>query len=175
MRSKKDHNLRHLAAASLLAALTCLATLIVITYSPTGGYVHLGDCFVLIAGFVLGPLWGGVAAGLGAALTDFILGYAQYVPATFLIKWAVAAVVAALFRLLSKPLKSHIVRYATAAVVGECIMVAGYFLYELMLYGIGGAVAGIVPNFVQAASGVVAATLLMIPISRISYIKRFFD
>ena len=70
MKNKTQYHLKKLTLSALFAALTCVSTLIVITYSPSGGYIHFGDCFVLLSGFMLGPLWGGVAAGIGAALTD---------------------------------------------------------------------------------------------------------
>ena len=174
MKTKNPHQLKRLTVSALLAALTCLGTLAVLNYSPAGGYIHLGDCFVLVAGFLMGPLWGGLAAGLGAALTDLILGYAAYIPATFFIKWGVAAVAALMMRVLRNGGKFDVVKYAAAAIVGECVMVGGYFAYELLLYGMGGALAGVVPNLIQAASGIVAATLLIIPITKIKYLRNFW-
>ena len=56
---------RKLVYAALFAALTCVMTMIVkIPVPATGGYVNLGDCVVLLAGWVLGPMYGGAAAGL---------------------------------------------------------------------------------------------------------------
>ena len=175
MNAKNVHNLKRLTVSSLLAALTCLGNLVVLKYTPAGGYIHLGDCFVLLSGFLMGPLWGGLAAGLGAALTDLILGYAVYVPATFLIKWGVAALASVLMRLLmSKSSRAAMAKYALSGAVGECVMVGGYFVYELMLYGFAGAVPNILMNAVQAASGVIAATLLIIPITKIKYLRNFW-
>lgn len=176
MNGKKKFNLKKLTMSALLAALTCVATLIVLTYSPAGGYIHFGDCFVLLSGFLLGPLWGGVAAGLGSALTDLFLGYATYIPATFIIKWGVAALASVLMKvLIAKSDRGATVKRIVSAVVGECIMVVGYFGYECLLYGFEGALANIVPNVIQASSGVFFASLFMIPMTKIGYIKRFFE
>ncbi len=173
---KKRLDLKKLTSSALFAALTCVSTLIVLTYSPAGGYIHFGDCFVLLSGFLLGPLWGGVAAGLGSALTDLFLGYATYIPATFLIKWGVAALAAGLMRLMTrKSQRFSIAKCALAAVVGECIMVGGYFAYECILYGFAGAFPNILMNVIQATSGIVFASLFMIPMTKIGYIKRFFE
>ncbi len=176
MKNKTQLNLKKLTVSALFAALTCVSTLIVLTYSPAGGYIHFGDCFVLLSGFLLGPLWGGVAAGLGSALTDLFLGYATYIPATFIIKWGVAALAASLMRLMTR---SHpgaaVAKRAISAVAGECIMIGGYFAYECMLYGFEGSLANIVPNVIQASSGVIFASLFMIPMTKIGYIKRFFE
>ena len=72
---------RKLVYAALFAALTCVMTMIVkIPVPATGGYVNLGDCVVLLAGWVLGPMYGGAAAGLGSMLADLVSGYPLYAP-----------------------------------------------------------------------------------------------
>ena len=175
MKASNVNHIKKLTVASLLAALTCAATLLVITYSPAGGYIHLGDCFVLLSGFLMGPLWGGVAAGLGSALTDLMLGYASYIPATFLVKWGTAAVAAVLMRLMTrKSARFSIAKRALSAAAGECVMVCGYFAYECVIYGFAGAFPNVLLNLIQGASGVVAATLLIIPITKIKYLRNFW-
>ena len=49
------------------------------------GYIHAGDALVLLAAYVLGPLWGSLAAALGSSLADLMAGYVQYFPGTFVI------------------------------------------------------------------------------------------
>ena len=44
-----------------MAALVYVATSIIQIPSPVNGYVNLGDCFVLLSGWLLGP-WYGAAA-----------------------------------------------------------------------------------------------------------------
>ena len=77
---------RTLITAALFAALTCVGTMIIKIPTPTMGYIHPGDGFVLLSGLLLGPIWGTLAAGIGSALSDLIGGYFVYVPATFIIK-----------------------------------------------------------------------------------------
>ena len=85
--------------AALFAALTCVMTMIVkIPVPATGGYVNLGDCVVLLAGWVLGPMYGGAAAGLGSMLADLVSGYPLYAPGTFVIKACMAVCAWAVFR-----------------------------------------------------------------------------
>ena len=58
----KNKTLR-LVMAALLAAMTCVATMVIkIPITATGGYINLGDCIVLLSGILLGPLYGGLAA-----------------------------------------------------------------------------------------------------------------
>lgn len=55
--------------------------------------IHLGNVFCLLAGFVMGPVGGGLASGIGAALYD--LTYPAYIasaPFTFLFKFMLAFV-----------------------------------------------------------------------------------
>lgn len=44
-----DKKIRKLVLAALLAALVCVATMVVQIPSPMQGYVNLGDCFVLLS------------------------------------------------------------------------------------------------------------------------------
>lgn len=53
-----NQNIKKLVTAALLAAMTCVATMIIKIPTPTFGYIHPGDGFVLLCGVVLGPLPG---------------------------------------------------------------------------------------------------------------------
>ena len=170
--------IRTLVLAALFAALTCVATMVIPFPSPMNGYVNLGDCFVLLAGWVLGPLYGSLAAGIGSALADMFTGYMHYAPGTFLIKavmaliaWAVAKALIARFggkRTLCKGI---------SAVLAELFMVVGYYLYAGLLLGKGlgalGAAASIPGNLVQGAVGAVVAVLLSHIIYRYHLLRKF--
>lgn len=55
--------------------------------------IHLGNIFCLLAGFVLGPVGGGLAAGVGSALYDMTNpAYIASAPFTFAFKFLLAAV-----------------------------------------------------------------------------------
>ena len=47
-----------LCTAAMFAALICVATMLIQIPSPLNGYVNFGDCFILVAAWVLGPVWG---------------------------------------------------------------------------------------------------------------------
>ena len=61
-----NQNIKKLVTAALLAAMTCVATMIIKIPTPTFGYIHPGDGFVLLCGVVLGSLPGALAAGIGS-------------------------------------------------------------------------------------------------------------
>ena len=153
-----DKKIRTMVTAAVLAALSCVATMVVQIPSPMNGYVNLGDCFVLLSGWLLGPWWGGAAAGIGSMLTDLFAGYTSYAPGTFLIKGLDALVASLIFRAMGRTSAAAVV----SGVVGELIMVGGYFVYEALplQYGIGAAV-GIPGNLVQGAVGLVIGFLLL--------------
>ena len=71
-----------LVIAALMASMACVATMVIkIPIPATGGYINLGDSIVLLSGVVLGPLYGGLAAGivlhLPICLADMLLLHRQ--------------------------------------------------------------------------------------------------
>ena len=110
--------------AAMLAALTCIATMIIKIPSPLKGYLNLGDCVVLLSGWLLSPLYGFLAAGLGSGLADLISGYGVYVPATFIIKGVMAIAAYFGFRFLQNKV-TNISARIVSGIVAELIMVAG--------------------------------------------------
>ncbi len=147
-----NHNkLMRMVQTGLLTALVCAATMVIRIPTPNGGYVNMGDALVLLSGWVLGPVYGFFAAGVGSALADLLWGYGAYVPGTLLIKGCMGLVAAWTLR------KSLLL----GAVIGEVIMVGGYFLYESTLLGYGAAAAASIPgNAMQGAVGLVLGLLL---------------
>ena len=144
--------------SALLAALVFTATMVIHIPSPTGGYVNLGDCFVLLSGWLLGPWYGAAAAGIGAMLTDLLSGYTYYAPATLIIKALVALVAALVWRAMGHKRGALII----SGIVGELIMVAGYFGFAALLlnYGLGAALS-IPGDLIQGATGIVIGIVLM--------------
>ncbi len=138
--------------SALLASLVCVATMVIKIPSPLSGYINLGDGVVLLCGWFLGPVYGFLAAAVGSALADLFYGYMVYVPATFVIKGAVALIAC----VLSKKTKKVI-----GAIAAEVVMVAGYYVFEGFLYGFGASLVNIVPNIVQATAGIIVGLLLI--------------
>ena len=129
-----DKKVRKLVVSALMAALTYVATMVIRIPSPMDGYVNLGDCFVLLS------------------------GYGYYAPGTFVIKGLDALVAALIFKAMGRTSVAAIV----SGLVGEIIMVVGYFGYAALLLGKGiGAAASIPGNLVQAAMGLVIGFVLL--------------
>ena len=145
---------------SLLAALTCVATMIIKIPSPLNGYINLGDCVVLAAGWMLSPIYAFFSAGIGSALADLLSGYATYAPATFVIKGLMALVAFYGFKLLHNKL-GKITAQIIAGFIAEIIMILGYFVFEGFLYGFAPSVVNIPANAVQGVAGLIAGILLV--------------
>lgn len=145
--------------AALIASLTCVATMLVKIPSPLKGYLNLGDCVVLVSGWVLSPLYGFLAAGIGSALADVFSGYIIYAPATFVIKGLMALAAYLIFKALNtiKVTYSRVI----GGIIAEIIMVLGYFLFEGALYSFSASVVNIPANAIQGVAGLILGIVLV--------------
>ena len=146
-----------------MAALVCAATMIIKIPSPLKGYVNLGDCMVLLAGWMLPPAYGFAAAGLGSALADLLSGYVTYAPATFLIKGVMALIAFACLKPAGKGPRRRMGRLPAQIIGGllaELVMILGYFVFEGILYGFGPSLVNIPANAVQGVAGIIIGVLL---------------
>lgn len=158
--------------SSLLAALVCVATMIIKIPSPLEGYINLGDCIILLSAFLLPKGYGFLAAGIGSALADVFSGYVAYAPATFVIKGAMAIVFSAGVDLFSKKLKKLPSRILSG-VLAEITMILGYFLFEGFLYGFVPSLVNIPANGVQGIAGVLIGIPLIHVFEKQNLIKLF--
>ena len=157
----QNNRMNKLTLAAMFTALTTVATMMIQIPAPNG-YVNLGDAVAILAGLTLGPVYGFVAGGLGAALADLLLGWPMYAPGTFVIKGMVA-VIAALILLVYYKLKKEpsISRLLVCTIPAEVFMALGYFAYEMLILKYGaGAAAAIPANLMQGLVGVAASTVL---------------
>lgn len=162
--------LKELIYVALLTSLVCVSTMVIKIPSPLNGYVNLGDCMVLIAGWCLSPVYGFLSAGLGSALADLFSGYALYAPATFLIKGLMALVAFGTYKLLHKKigkLPSQII----GGVLAEALMILGYFVFEGFLYGFGPSAVNILPNAIQGIAGVTIGIVLLKALEKLKLLK----
>ena len=146
---------------ALFAAMTCVATLSLHIPTPgTGGYIHPGDALVVLSGILLGPIYGGLAAGLGSCLSDLLSGYMIYVPITFIVKAVIAIVCYFVYHKLLAKVSSVIVKGIITGCFSTFLVAAGYCFFEYFIYG-AGAFASIPANLIQGVSGLVISTLLL--------------
>ena len=169
-------DVKSLVFAAVFAALCCVSTMIIIVPLPNG-YVNAGDVLVLLAGWCLGPFFGGLAAGVGCAIADLASGYVIYAPVTFVIKFIVAVsafFVARLFKKIIKIDSLDFISRAISAIIAELFMVLGYFIYESVLYGIAGGSLALVGNTLQGVFCALGGILLISIIYRVKYFNDIF-
>ncbi len=159
---KQSFSTKKMVLTALFTALTCVATLLIQIQMPaTQGYVNIGDCFVLLGAWVLGPWFGAFAGGAGSALADLLAGYPHYIPGTLVIKALMAVIAALICRTLGKK-HAYLAQIAGGA-AAEIWMVLGYFAYAWTILGKGVAAATSIPgNLLQGGIGLVAALALSI-------------
>ena len=128
-------NVGKIVITALFAALACVATMIIkVPTVGTNGYVNIGDTIVLLSAWMIGGVYGALAAGIGSALAYLVF--------------------VTIKKANTKDSKGmNVVAYIVSGVVAEVIMVLGYFLYESTLLGYGlGAVPSIGSNSIQGVT-----------------------
>ena len=163
MMTNNRTQLLKLTTTAVMIALTCVLTMVVRIPSPTKGYINLGDCAVLISGWLLGPVYGPVAGGVGSALADLLSGYPIYIPGTLIIKAGMAFIISLVPAKLGKSGNHPGVGFIVGAVIAELVMVLGYYLYAAAIVGKGflPALTGIPGNLVQGVAGAAGSFFLM--------------
>ena len=155
---KSTTTVRTIALVGIMAAATCVFTLLVrIPMAPTRGYIHLGDVAANFAALAFGPWLGLAVAGGGTALADLLGGYPHWAPLTFLIHGLQGFVVGYI---------AHFSRHRVGpmlagAILGELIVIAGYFLAEWPLYGLTPALAELPGNTIQGLVGLLGLPLFL--------------
>lgn len=168
-----NSNTKKTVLAALMAAITAIVGRIVVIPLPGNGFLNISDAVVCLCGVVLGPVWGGIAAGLGGLLTDLLAGFAVYAPASFAIKFLMGVICSvAASKTASKSSKKQFVFGLLFGILSEIIMVGGYFLFELVLYGFQAAVVDITGNAVQGAVSVIAFMLISEILKKINIKRR---
>lgn len=171
-RKEATEKTRRLVMTALFAALTTVATAAVAIPLPASGYGNLGDAVVLLGGYLLGGAAGAAAGGIGAALADVLLGAALYAPATLVIKALMAALAAALYRGLRRGSGALL----AAGIAAECLMAAGYWVYEglFVVRSFAGAAVNLPGNLIQGAFAVPVSAALALALKRIPLVRREF-
>ena len=151
---------------AMMAAMVYVVTLF--RFPLLGSKVHFANAVCLLSGILLGPLQGGLAAGIGSALYDAVAGYDLVnVLITLVSKFAMAWVCGLVLHGGRKP--HRLDRTALACVLGALTYVLLYmlktFIYQRFVYGFpmdavwATVVSKLIPSLINAAVAVIAAPL----------------
>ncbi len=153
-RTSSRSNLRLIALCGIFAALVFIGTELKI---PTAiGYMNLGDGVILIASYFLGPA-AFFPAAIGSALGDLIAGYPVYIAPTFVIKGLMGLTAAIIMAKSHGKQAAGFILRLLAGIAAELIMVGGYFVFEMLMYGQEAAAGSVVFNLIQAGVAIVIA------------------
>ena len=141
---KKNMTTKKIVLTGLLAALTCVGSALRITLpldiAGTTSF-HLGNILCALSGILLGPWFGGLAAGLGSAIYDmFNPLYISECWMTFLMKFAYGMAAGLLIR-CGKADNWGYVRAVLATVAGAAAyavlyLAKSYFYSGLLIHGL---------------------------------------
>ena len=165
---KQRWNVLTVVFVGALAAMVYVVTLF--RFPLLGSKVHFANAVCLLAGMLLGPVPGGLAAGLGSALYDMFGGGYGLVDTliTFVSKFAMAFVCALIMH-KDGARKFKLDRTVVSAVVGALTYVVLYmlktYIYNRFVYGypidaVGATMLSkLVPSLINAGAAIVAAPI----------------
>jgi uncharacterized membrane protein len=149
-----------IAMGAVMAALVCITTMLIrIPIPATEGYFNIGYAMIMVAALTGGPVVGAFAGGIGSSLADLLGGWYIWVIPTLIIKGTEGFLSGWILRRGQQNIQ-HVV---LAWIVGGCVMVFGYFLVQVYLYGFSAALVELPFNFVQMAVGGIVG----IPVSQV--------
>nr|WP_314999830.1 ECF transporter S component [uncultured Oribacterium sp.] len=149
-----------IAITAVLIALSTLLTMFTkIPVPGIRGYFNVGDAVIMLAALLLGRKEGTLVGAIGPALADLLLGYAVFVPITFLVKGIEGFLVATIYG-KKKSFSSALL----ATIIGGVIIVVGYFVAESFVF------AGILTNTIQAVMSVLISMLLYTALRKIPFV-----
>lgn len=171
-----NNKTRNLVLAGCIAALVTVGTMLIQIPTGIGGYIHMGDSMVYLAGCLLGPVIGGMAAGIGSLMADIMSGYAIYAIPTFLIKFLDAFLIGTIYYKFNKKdsaLTQKMLVYLFGITLGTAVMASGYFLYEAVLYGVEAALPMVAANLFQGVVGGAIGFPLLVAIEKTNAVKTY--
>lgn len=141
---KKNMTTKKIVLTGLLAALTCVGSALRITLpldiAGTTSF-HLGNILCALSGILLGPWWGGMAAGLGSAIYDmFNPLYISECWMTFLMKFAYGMAAGLVIRCGKADnwgyVRAMLATVAGAAAYAVLYLAKSYFYSGLLIHGL---------------------------------------
>lgn len=147
----KQVEARTVAVTAMMIALVTVFTLAIrVPVAPTRGYINFSDVAIYFSAFTFGPWVGFLAGGIGTGLADAIAGYPQWTLISFVVHGLEGFLAGWIFR---RALRGAPAGMTAGWAVGTIVMVLGYFLAEVALYGVGPALIEAPGNLLQNVAG----------------------
>ncbi len=129
----------NVALTGLMGALVLVGTYLNVPIPVLGDktMIGLGNVFCILSGLLLGPVYGGAAAGIGSFIFDLIGGWASSAPFTLVFKFIMAFVCGTIAWGGDKSKKklSRLILAAVAGSLSYCVLYLGYSYVKELLIG----------------------------------------
>lgn len=149
-------NIKAFTRIAMLAAIACILTMFPQIKTVAGGYVHFGDSIIYITAALLGPIPAAIVGSLGHSLADLLSGSPIFILPTFIIKGFLGYAAGKVLynRITAKPL-------ALTAAIAFFIVVGGYFLTEIIIFGIDIAMVSLISSPIQWIMSIISTSILL--------------
>lgn len=139
LNANRQNTTVNIALTGLMGALVLVGTYLNIPIPVLGDktMIGLGNVFCILSGLLLGPVYGGAAAGIGSFIFDLIGGWASSAPFTLVSKF-IMAFVCGLIAYGGDKTAKNVKRLIVAAVAGSltyCVLYLGKSYIEAVLLG----------------------------------------
>ena len=137
--------------AICIAIVTVLVAIVPVPIPATGGFTHPGAVAEIFVAIAFGPLVGAVAAGVGAAIADLVLGYGSFAPLTLVAHGSLGLLAGLIGH------RKGWTGMVAGWIAGGLALVFVYFIGEATIYGFGiaGAVEELPFNLFQVGLGLI--------------------
>ena len=130
----------NLALSGMMAALVFVATMFFKVQIPVAGdktMLGFANVFCILSGLLLGPVYGGLAAGIGSCLFDLVGGWATSAPVTLVTKFMMAFLCGLIAWGGSGSAKklSRIIAGAVTGSLAYCALYIGYSWLKMAVLG----------------------------------------
>jgi len=154
-----------LAIVAIFSALTAALTSVSAVPSPTGGFTHVGDTVIYLAGLLFGSNVGLAVGLLGPTIADIVVGYPRWY--VTLVAHGLQGFIAGMGK--GKSLRTQVVVMITAGLV----MSFTYFVVNVYIKGFAPALASLIRDiFGQTLVSVLLAALLVKPLERNEVVRK---
>lgn len=134
MENERKWSAKKLTQIALCMAVVCVSTMAIQIPIPLG-YMHLGNCCILLISVFFDITTGTLAGGVGSAMADLLSGYPQWIIPTLIIKGIMGYTIARVSKKDGKRVTFISFRTFLAATLGILIMIVGYTIFGAILYG----------------------------------------
>jgi uncharacterized membrane protein len=128
---------KELVLNGLLISLVFIGTKFInirLPISINGGLIHMGNVMLFMISLVFGPRRGAISGAFGMAIFDILSGWITWAPFTFIIRGLMGYVIGKIAYGENSSGKNFF-KNLFGIFVGGIIMITGYYITEVILYG----------------------------------------